>query len=68
MIARLSGRPIVPCAAATSRFLSLNTWSRMTINLPRSKLVYVAGDPIHVPADAGEAELEALRLELFEIG
>lgn len=64
MIARLSGRPIVPCAAATSRFLSLNTWSRMTINLPRSKLVYVAGDPIHVPADAGEAELEALRLEL----
>ena len=61
MIARMSGRPIVPCAAATSRFRALNTWSRMTINLPGSKLAYVAGDPIWVSADAGEAELEFAR-------
>jgi 3-deoxy-D-manno-octulosonic-acid transferase len=64
MMARLSGRPIVPCAAATSRFRSLNTWSRMTINLPGSKLAYVAGDPIWVPSDAGEAELEFARVQL----
>jgi 3-deoxy-D-manno-octulosonic-acid transferase len=64
MLARLSGRPIVPCAAATSRFRSLNTWSRMTINLPGSKLAYVAGDPIWVPPDAGEAELEFARAQL----
>jgi 3-deoxy-D-manno-octulosonic-acid transferase len=64
MIARMSGRPIVPCAAATSRFRALNTWSRMTINLPGSKLAYVAGDPIWVPADAGEAELEFARLQV----
>ena len=64
MMARLSGRPIVPCAAATSRFRALNTWSRMTINLPGSKLAYVAGDPIWVPPDAGEAELEFARLQL----
>ena len=44
-LARLSGRPIVPVASATSRFLALDTWSRMTINLPFSKLAYVAGDP-----------------------
>jgi 3-deoxy-D-manno-octulosonic-acid transferase len=64
MMARLSGRPIVPCAAATSRFKSLNTWSRMTINLPGSKLAYVAGDPIWVPPDAGETELEVARVQL----
>ncbi|MDP1909855.1 MAG: glycosyltransferase N-terminal domain-containing protein, partial [Hyphomicrobium sp.] len=64
MMARLSGRPIVPCAAATSRFRSLNTWSRMTINLPGSTLAYVAGDPIWVPPDAGEAELEFARVQL----
>ncbi len=64
MIARLSGRPIVPCAAATSRFRALNTWSRMTINLPGSKLAYVAGDPIWVPHDAGEAELEFARVQV----
>ena len=64
MMARLSGRPIVPCAAATSRFRALNTWSRMTINLPGSKLAYVAGDPIWVAPDAGEAELEFARQQL----
>jgi 3-deoxy-D-manno-octulosonic-acid transferase len=63
-IARLSGRPIVPCAAASSRFRALDTWSRMTINLPRSKIAYVAGDPIWVPHDAGETELEFARKQL----
>jgi 3-deoxy-D-manno-octulosonic-acid transferase len=64
MLARLSGRPIVPCAAATSRFKSFDTWSRLTINLPGSKLAYVAGEPIWVPPDAGEGELEFARLQL----
>ncbi|MGI9404177.1 MAG: glycosyltransferase N-terminal domain-containing protein [Hyphomicrobium sp.] len=63
-LARLSGRPIVPTAVATSRFIALNTWSRMTINLPFSKLAYVAGDPIHVAPDADEEALEAARTEL----
>lgn len=64
MMARLSGRPVVPCAVASSRFLALNTWSRMTINLPASKIVYVMGDPVWVPADAGEAELEYARQQV----
>ena len=63
-LARLSGRPIIPTAVATSRFIALNTWSRMTINLPFSKLVYVAGDPIHVAPDANEEALEAARAEV----
>ncbi|MFN0025110.1 MAG: glycosyltransferase N-terminal domain-containing protein, partial [Parvularculaceae bacterium] len=63
-IARMSGRPIVPVAVASSRFKSFDTWSRMTLNLPYSKLVYVGGDPIHVPRDADDAILEALRLNL----
>ncbi|WP_072372827.1 glycosyltransferase N-terminal domain-containing protein [Hyphomicrobium sp. NDB2Meth4] len=63
-IARMSGRPIVPCAVASSRFRSLDTWSRLTINLPASKIAYVAGDPIWVSADAGEAELEFARQQV----
>lgn len=63
-IARMSGRPIVPLAAATSRYRALPTWSRMTINLPWSRLAYVAGAPITVPRDADEALIEAKRLEL----
>lgn len=64
MIARLSGCPIVPVACATKRFLSFDTWSRMTVNLPYSKLVFVGGDPIFVPRDADANMLEAKRLEL----
>ena len=63
-IARLSGRPIVPVAAATSRYHALKTWSRVTINLPYSKLAFVGGAPIYVPRDADAATLEGLRLEL----
>ena len=60
-IARMSGRPIIPTASATSRFHAFNTWSRMTLNLPFSKLAYVVGDPIYVPRDASPEELERLR-------
>ncbi len=54
-IARMSGRPIVPVAVATSRYRSLPTWSRMTINLPYSTIAAVAGEPIAVPREADEA-------------
>lgn len=63
-LARLSGRPIIPVAAATSRFIVLNSWSRMTINLPFSKLALVAGDPIFVAADADENEIERKRRQV----
>jgi 3-deoxy-D-manno-octulosonic-acid transferase len=63
-MARMSGRPIVPFAVASSRYIALNTWSRMTINLPFSRLAFVIGDPIWVPADASEEMAEQLRLEV----
>jgi len=65
-IARLSGRPIVPIASATSRYKSFRTWSRMTVNLPFSKLAFVGGAPIHVPRNADAETLEQLRLQLEE--
>ncbi len=64
MIARLSGRPIVPCAMATSRFIALKSWSAFTVNLPFSTLGIVVGDPIWVPADTDETSLEDSRLAL----
>lgn len=64
MIARLSGRPIVPIGTATKRFASFDTWSRMTLNLPYSTLAFVGGEPIHVPRDADADVMEAKRLEL----
>ena len=62
MLAKLSGRPIVPCAMATNRYLTLSNWSAFTINLPFSKLGIVVGDPVRVPEDADSAALEAARI------
>ena len=64
MLARESGRPIMPFAMATSRFVQLKNWDRTTINLPFGRGVLVGGEPIDVPADADAATMEALRLRL----
>jgi 3-deoxy-D-manno-octulosonic-acid transferase len=63
-IARMSGRPIVPLAVATGRFITLPTWSRLTINLPFTNLAMVAGKPIYVPRDADESAMEACRQQV----
>jgi len=62
LLGKISGRPIVPCAIATNRYVALNSWSAFTVNLPFSKLAIVVGDPILVPHEAGPIELEAARL------
>jgi len=53
MLARESGRPIMPMAMATSRFLRLKNWDRTTINLPFGRGALVGGEIIMVPPDAG---------------
>lgn len=63
-LAKVSGRPILPVAIASSRFITLNTWSRMTINLPWSRLGASLGDVIYVPADATPEQLEEYRLKV----
>ena len=60
-LAELSGRPVVPCAMATSRFIALSSWSKFTINLPFSTLAIVVGDPIRVAGNGGPDGIEAGR-------
>jgi 3-deoxy-D-manno-octulosonic-acid transferase len=61
MIARQTGRPILPMAIATPRYITFNSWSRMTLNLPWSNLGFAIGNPIHVPHSAGPEDLEDYR-------
>lgn len=63
-IAQLSGRPIYPMAIATRRRKVLNNWDRSTINLPFSSGGRVVGDPIRVPRNADDAQLEAIRVQV----
>jgi len=61
MVARQSGRPILPVAIATSRYISFNSWSRMTVNLPYSAMGFAVGPLVNVPRDATPEQLETCR-------
>jgi lysophospholipid acyltransferase (LPLAT)-like uncharacterized protein len=64
MLARESGRPIMPFAMTTSRFIRLNNWDRTTINLPFGRGALVGGEVIAVPPDADAETMEKLRAQL----
>ena len=64
MLARETGRPIMPFAMATSRFIRLKNWDRTTINLPFGRGAVVGIKEINVPPDADAAMMEELRLDL----
>ena len=64
MLARESGRPIMPLAMATSRFWQLKNWDRTTINLPFGRGAMVGGEIIMVPAGADADTMELLRARL----
>ena len=64
MLARESGRPIIPIALATSRRYVLNNWDKTTINLPFGRGAAVCGEPVWVPAGASDETLEQCRRQL----
>jgi lysophospholipid acyltransferase (LPLAT)-like uncharacterized protein len=64
MLARESGRPIMPFAMATSRFVRLNNWDGTTINLPFGRGALVGIESITVPPDADAKTMEKLRAQL----
>ena len=66
LLARTSGRPIVPMAVATSRRRTMNSWDRASLNLPFGRMAMVYGDPIHVPADIDKAGIEIFRQTVEE--
>jgi lysophospholipid acyltransferase (LPLAT)-like uncharacterized protein len=67
LLARLSGRPIVPVAVATSRRRVLEkSWDKSTINLPFGRSALGFGPLVSVPADADDATMQAKRRELTD--
>lgn len=65
LLAKLSGRPILPSAIATSRRKVLEkSWDKTTINLPFGRSAVIVGSPVFVPADADDAEMERKRQEV----
>jgi lysophospholipid acyltransferase (LPLAT)-like uncharacterized protein len=64
MLARQTGRPIMPFAMVTSRYWRLKNWDQTTINLPFGRGAMVGGEMITVPPDADAEKMEELRARL----
>jgi lysophospholipid acyltransferase (LPLAT)-like uncharacterized protein len=64
LLAKKTGRPVLPFAVCPERFWRLGSWDRLQIPRPFTPAVVRLAPPIHVPADADERALEALRAEL----
>ena len=64
MLARKVGRPILPFAMVTSRFIRLKNWDSTTINLPFGRGAVVGIDAVEVPPDADAETMEKLRQQV----
>lgn len=65
LLAKLSGRPIIPVAYAFSRNHVLEkSWDKTAIPLPFGRSVIVRGENVWVEPDANETQLEEKRMEL----
>lgn len=65
LLAKLSGRPIVAAAYATSRrHVIASSWDKTTVSLPFGRAAAIAAEPLYVEADADEAQMQAHREEL----
>ncbi len=64
-LAALSGAPVLPSAAATTRRrIMARSWDRMMLPLPFGRAVIVIGPPIAVPRDGAEAALPRIEAAL----
>jgi lysophospholipid acyltransferase (LPLAT)-like uncharacterized protein len=64
LLAKLSGRPIVPVSVVTSKRINFNSWDQARLGLPFSKGAMVLGEPVHVAANADDTVLEDKRQQV----
>jgi len=63
-LARLGGVPILPVTYGTEKAYVFKSWDRFIIPKPFSRVVIIYGEPVYIPRDLSERELEARRAEL----
>lgn len=64
LIAGKTGLPIIPMMYGARRTLVLRSWDRYLIPVPFTEVVVYHGNPVSVPARAGNAECERIRSEV----
>lgn len=62
--ARLSGKPIIPVAFSARPSRRLGSWDRTLLPYPLARGLFVYGEPLRVPRDAGDDGEERARIAL----
>ena len=63
-LAKMTGASIFPVSYAASPATQLRSWDRLLVPLPFARVVLAVGDPLNVPRDSGEEQIEAHRRAL----
>lgn len=64
LVASRTGVPVLPMAWSASSYLAIPSWDRTAIPKPFSRVDYLYGEPLYVPADLKAEGIEQYRLEL----
>jgi len=63
-LAKTTGNPVLPFHLEADRHWTANSWDRTQIPKPFATVALAVGEPLEVPADAGNETLDAARREL----
>lgn len=64
LLAKKSGNPIMPFVVEAKKFWRLKSWDKLQIPKPFTRARVIIAEPLYVPADADNEEVENKRLEL----
>jgi lysophospholipid acyltransferase (LPLAT)-like uncharacterized protein len=64
VLGQLTDAPIVPLAAAPRRAFHLRTWDRLPVPLPFTRVAIEVGEPMEIPKELTENEVESHRRNL----
>jgi hypothetical protein len=64
LLAKKTGNPMMPFVVETERFWTINSWDKLRIPKPFTRAKVFVAEPVYVPKDADETEIENKRQEL----
>jgi lysophospholipid acyltransferase (LPLAT)-like uncharacterized protein len=66
LLGKLSGVPIIPVAVAMNWYKRFNSWDQFQLTLPFSRVLLVGGEPMLIPRNADDQQIEQLRKQFEE--
>jgi len=64
LLAKKTGNPILPFSVEAEKFCTINSWDKLQIPKPFSRARFFYAEPVYVPPDANDKEIEEKREEL----